>query len=108
MQPLGGGFGGFGGERLHGDGLEEFALLLPGFGAFADALAGGGHEEGEVIAGAGFGGIEDVIAQAKAVFAALAAEVEGVERARGAGGEEVDGIAVALGFEELPDGLDAA
>ena len=83
--------------------FEEFAALLGFFGLLADALARGDDEQRQVIAAA-FLGIQDVVAQAQAVGFRLPAEVEGMQRARCAGREQVDGVAVALGFEELPDG----
>ena len=97
-------FGGLDGQRLDGVRLEELAGLLPLLGSFADARARGHHEQRQMIAPAVLG-IEDVVAQAQAVVAALPAEAEGVDGRRAAGREQVDRVAVALGFEELPDRL---
>jgi hypothetical protein len=46
------------------------------------------------------------VAEAEAVVLGLASELEGVEGLGAARGEQVDGVAVALDFEELPDGAD--
>ena len=81
--------------------MKIFARLLPLLGSLADALARGDHEQRQVIAPAVVG-IQNVVAQAQAVFAALPAEVERVDRRCAAGREQVDRVAVALGFEELP------
>ena len=99
--PIGGAFRGFDGERLDAVGFDEFASLLECLGTLADTLARGDDEHRQVVAAAVFG-VENVIAEAQAVFAALAAEMECVHRGCGGGFEEMDRIAVALGLEELP------
>jgi hypothetical protein len=48
-------------------------------------------------------GFQDVIAQAQSIGARLAAELEGMDRARAARCEQVNCVAVPLGFEELPN-----
>ena len=70
----------------------------------ADSGAGRDHEEREVVALAIWPG-KDVIAQAKTIRPRLPAEVKGMNRVRCAGREKMNGIAVALGLEELPDRL---
>ena len=81
--------------------LEELAGLLPGLGALADACARGHDEQHQVVPPSLFGA-QEIVAQAKAVFAALASETEGRDGRVAAGSEQVNGIAVPLGFEELP------
>src|SRR5205823_7453518 len=85
--------------------LEELSLPLPLLGALADTLTGGHDEQRDVVAAAILR-IEDVIAQAEAVLAALPAERECVNRRTAARREKMRRVAVALRFEELPHGLD--
>src|ERR1035437_1267195 len=101
VQPLRRGLSGFDGQRLDGVGLEELARLFPLLALFADTSARGDYHERQMIALAVVT-FQDVIAQAEPVFAALAAKAEGGNRRLARRREQVDGVAVALGFEELP------
>src|SRR5262249_29319563 len=105
VQPFRRALRGLGGGRLNRDRLEVLALLLPLFGALADALAGVDDEQRDVIA-AGLLGIENVVAEAEAIILALATEAKRVHRRRGTRLEKVYRVAVALGLEELPHRTD--
>ena len=64
---------------------------------FADPRARRDDEHRQVIAA------DDVVAQAQAVLPPLPSEVESMDRTLPARREQVDRVAVALRFEELPD-----
>ena len=102
MQPFGASFRGLDGQRLQRVRLEELAGLLGCVRIPREPGTRRDDEQRQMIAAA-FLGVQNVIAEAQAIGARLAAEPECVDRRCGARREQVDGVAVALGFEELPD-----
>src|SRR5208282_3847878 len=82
---------------------EELAALLRFFRARAHTFAGGDHENAEMVAAAVVG-VENVIAEAKAVGFRLPSELECMNRIRAARFKKIDRVAVALRLEESPHG----
>src|SRR5439155_17592953 len=86
MQPLRAAFGRLDGKGLQAVRFEILTGLLPFFRFPANPRACRHYEEGHMITPA-VHRIEHVIAEAQAILPQLAAELEGVERAGGAGRE---------------------
>src|SRR5262245_33399146 len=79
VEPFGARLRGFDGERLYAVRFEELTATLPLLALFANSGAGGDDEQRETVAPAILG-IEDVVAQAQAILASLAGELESVNR----------------------------
>src|SRR5258706_2890705 len=60
-------------------------------------------KEPDVVA-TSFLGLEHIIAQTESIGLRLAAEGKGMQRALSPGREQMNPVAIALGFEELPHG----
>src|SRR5437588_3546464 len=104
MQPLGTTLGGFDSQRLKPVSLEEFAGLLGALGLLPDLRTGRYDEQRQVIAAAFFG-FQDVVAEGKPIGARLTSKAKSMQGTRGARLEQMNGVAIALRFEELPDGF---